>query len=844
MEPNALNPAERKGAALRKSLKRLLVRAVGVPLRALSRLAGERRSRPRTFWLSALAVVALVAAAVVVLIVLPRARTDAPTEAPAVQTVPVVRQDLSVSIPAVGTVVFSRVTELSFDQSGLLVELVVEEGDRVPAGQVLARLDDRDLRSAVEDARSSLRRAEIELSQLFVAPDSAEVERTQLDLREAQASLDDLTAGPSDQELAGARAAVATAEVSVARAAEDLRELTADPSAEELADAQGAVESARATLVSTQDKLEDLLDGYSDSELADASNSLASANASLSASQDALADLRAGPSAKDIEAARDEVAAAREALDKARRDLTDAEQNHPAALADARASAATASATLQARSQDLDELRGKPSPEDIAKAERDRDIARLNHHEIFSSSTSTEVEKQVSALQLAQAEQTYQEALQPASPRDIAAAEATLAAAQATSDAADARLTELQAGPDLAALQEAVSSAERGLAAAQRSLADLEAGPDPADISVKEQDVAAARQSVNVAWIRLQEVRAGASEAELTQEEANLEAARQSLQAAVARLESLRADPDQNEIAIAQTDLVSAQASLAEARARLADLERGPAELELMQADIAVRRAELGLEELAEPPDPLDVEQKRLAVADARRKLAVEEDALAEAVLLAPFDGLVVETHVMVGERASDTVVTLVALDSLRVETEIDESDIGRVAVGQPVTITFPSLDDAEYQGVVVTRGVRGESNQGLVTFPVDIEVRAPDARLLAGLTAYASIHVGQARNALVVPRSAVIETPFGGMVAVMEAEGVAPRRVSTGLSDEFFVEVTQGLEEGEQVVVDAGFGADPNQAGPPRGFGGPGLGGLRRVSGGGAGRAPIGGAP
>ena len=95
--------------------------------------------------------------------------------------------------------------------------------------------------------------------------------------------------------------------------------------------------------------------------------------------------------------------------------------------------------------------------------------------------------------------------------------------------------------------------------------------------------------------------------------------------------------------------------------------------------------------------------------------------------------------------------------------------------------------------------------DQGLVTFPVDISLDAPDEHLRAGLTADVEVLVAEARNVIVVPKAAVQTTPRGGVVFVAAADGSASRRiVQTGLSNRLLIEVVSGLEAGERVMPNA----------------------------------------
>jgi len=245
------------------------------------------------------------------------------------------------------------------------------------------------------------------------------------------------------------------------------------------------------------------------------------------------------------------------------------------------------------------------------------------------------------------------------------------------------------------------------------------------------------------------------------------------------------------------------------------------------------------------PPDALDVEQSELAVTDAERRLAAARDDLAEALIVAPFAGVVLDVNGQVGLQAPATVVTLAEAASIHVLVNVDESDIGLVKLGQAVTLEFEALNGTVYTGTVINRGQQGEASQGLVTYPVQIGFTSPDPRLLSGLTADVSIVLSESTGALAIPRQAVQTVGPRSFVSVLGPDGVIQQQpVTVGLQDELFAEVLDGLVEGEAVVITgaaiAGFqlpqlpaGFTPGQFRPGQ-FGGGG--GFRGLGGGGPG--------
>ncbi len=133
-------------------------------------------------------------------------------------------------------------------------------------------------------------------------------------------------------------------------------------------------------------------------------------------------------------------------------------------------------------------------------------------------------------------------------------------------------------------------------------------------------------------------------------------------------------------------------------------------------------------------------------MAQAEANLTAAQTALGQAVLVAPFDGTVSEIYVRVGEQVNpgfmdQPVMALGDLSSMQVETtDLRETDVGRVAVGQEVDITFDALPDTLLKGHVVYISPKASSEQGGVNYTTIIEFDELDPRLRWGMTAYVNI--------------------------------------------------------------------------------------------------------
>ena len=793
----------------------------------------------RRFWLLLLLLAGV--AAFVYYVVLPRVQEEEVVTVPP-QPVEAVRQDLLVTVPATGTLDFGTLVQVGFENAGVLTELKVGAGDAVSAGDVLALQEADDLARDIDDAVSALRRAELDLAEfledLVPDPDQFALRRAELDLAEARAAQEDLQVPPDAAEIASAEASVASAQAQVASARANVTS------------AQAKVTAAQAQVNAARDALNDLLEEVSDTELADANSSVTSAEASLVSAQGALADLLAGAADLEVQRARDNLAAAQDAVVAARRDLDSAVASHPSVVADAESKLASARAAVISAQVELGELRTKPTADDIRDAEIALEQARLTHDDTVRTGSNASAEaKERAAVVYEEAQRAFAEAVRPATAEELAAAEATLAAAQATLAVAQANRDDLAGGPDLADLNEAIATAERNEATAAAELDELLDGPSSTELATRRANVASAESALAVARARLDDLIAEVDANDVRMAEEDVRIAEDDVQVA------------EEDVLVAEQNVTSALAGLADAEAKLADLLAGADASQLRQAQLAIARAEIDLADLredAEPEtDPLGVERLELAVADAARALETARTALADATLVSPTTGVVLTVDADVGERVSAAFLTVGVSDSLRVRINVDENDIGMLEVGQPADLTFAALDDREYKGKVAWIAVQGEVDQGLVTFPVDISLDAPDEHLRAGLTADVEILVAEARDVIVVPKAAVQTTPRGGLVFVAAADGSSSRRVvQTGLSGRLQIEIVSGLEAGELVMpnaaqalaearaaAQAAAGEGGTQAGPAGQFGGRGGQAGPGAAAGGAQQAPGGSA-
>ena len=257
----------------------------------------------------------------------------------------------------------------------------------------------------------------------------------------------------------------------------------------------------------------------------------------------------------------------------------------------------------------------------------------------------------------------------------------------------------------------------------------------------------------------------------------------------------------------------------------------------LSTAEDALVTADEGFADAADGPDTLavalagkDVEIASIALGDARRLLG-------GATLRASMTGVVGDIAVEPGDILAVNRDVLEIVDPTVVEIQgiIDEIDVLSVAEGVVAFVSMDALPGQVLTGVIASIGVGSTSQQGLVTYPVQVRLNVPAGlNLREGLSATASVVISELNGVLLIPTAAVQGTFVEPYVQVMGDDGLQDRPVSLGDSDDFWVQVVAGLSVGEPVVMDAPDSGAFTFGGFGGGFGGFGGGAAFRQLGGG----------
>lgn len=413
------------------------------------------------------------------------------------------------------------------------------------------------------------------------------------------------------------------------------------------------------------------------------------------------------------------------------------------------------------------------------KVEAGQVLARIDDTEAQANVTQAEINLRQAELDLADL------------TAEVDAAE--LAAAQANLASAQAELEDLTAPPTA----EELEAARNNLISAQEALNTLLAGPDPQEV---EEARMALEQAKNSLWAAQMSRDATQNETARKQAEIQVANAEMAVRKAEMNYEAVLAGPTEEEIA-------AARAKVATAQAQLNELEKGPTEEELAVAKAKVAQAQAALDELLAGASPEELELAQLNVENARRKLASVQADLEGTVIKAPFAGVVTAVDAEVGETVgTSAIITLASMENPLVRFWVEESDLGSVAGGNPVNITFEALPDYTFTGKIirVEPTLVTVGNTSAIQIWASIDLTGQQVNLLFGMTAEVEIVAGEARNALLVPVEALRElSPGQYAVFVVKSDGeLELRPVEVGLQDYVNAEILSGLELGEVVSV------------------------------------------
>ncbi len=209
------------------------------------------------------------------------------------------------------------------------------------------------------------------------------------------------------------------------------------------------------------------------------------------------------------------------------------------------------------------------------------------------------------------------------------------------------------------------------------------------------------------------------------------------------------------------------------------------------------------------------------ARAQNKEQLAYWEEVYKPTPLLSPINGQVIVQTVQPGQTVTTSDAVTVLSDRLIVQAQVDETDIGKILVGQKAVISLDAYPDTKVQGTVDHIYYESTIINNVTIYEVNILPKKVPVIFRSGMSANVDIIEQSKENILVIPLEAVKQDAEGSFVLISQANGEKPvkRRVQLGIADDKNVEVVSGLETQDKIIIatqtyqpskDAGSGTNP----------------------------------
>jgi HlyD family secretion protein len=440
-----------------------------------------------------------------------------------------------------------------------------------------------------------------------------------------------------------------------------------------------------------------------------------------------------------------------------------------------------AQAQLQTAQARLDTIKAGPRVENVHQAETNVDVAKSRLQTLLNGPRAANVSQARLAVD------TAQQRLDAI--RSGGRAEA-IAQAQSSLTAAQSRLQALKDGPrpeDVATLQLAISQALNALYSAQISRDGACAPQNPRYLcQAGDAAVNAAQTGVDLANANLKLRTSPPVATDVRQAQAAVDQAQAAL--------NLTKKP------YTAQDIKTAQDAVDQALAGLALANEPFTDEDIRQARGAVDIAQEQLNLARAPYTAQDLETARAGVAQAQASVDQSQQAIKDAAITAPIDGIISQKLLTVGSMASPSQpIVVLAGGGIKVTVPAEETQVSSLKIGQDASITAAVLGDQVVAGKITNIAPSGDPKNR--TFGVDVVPQQVNATLLPGMFVQVTLSAVEHKGVVAVPAQAIVERAGKFYVYTVENNVAKLTAVVVGLTDGKLTEVS-GIPAGASVVV------------------------------------------
>ncbi|XEQ95766.1 Macrolide export protein MacA [Sporomusa paucivorans] len=182
---------------------------------------------------------------------------------------------------------------------------------------------------------------------------------------------------------------------------------------------------------------------------------------------------------------------------------------------------------------------------------------------------------------------------------------------------------------------------------------------------------------------------------------------------------------------------------------------------------------------------------------------------LDDTVIVSPMTGSVIGKPLSAGELVAQgvnnptVILTVADMSKMQIEANVDQTDIGKIELGQKVSFTVDAYPDKEFKGIVTTISRKATVSQNVTYYPVTIDVADAENLLNPGMVARVSVTVSENKGVLTLPLAAIRSDKTGKYVIVAGPDGKTQNvPVKTGNTGDDRVEIISGVNEGDKVVL------------------------------------------
>lgn len=190
-------------------------------------------------------------------------------------------------------------------------------------------------------------------------------------------------------------------------------------------------------------------------------------------------------------------------------------------------------------------------------------------------------------------------------------------------------------------------------------------------------------------------------------------------------------------------------------------------------------------------------------VEDALESLQIQKENM---VINSPINGVVASVSAVEGQLAgSMPLVSVVNIDSLKLVLQVGETNIGKLRTGDEITVYVPVVSNEPYVGLITNIAPHVDSRTK--AYPVTVEILNESKAIKGGMYGEVKLVTDRKEDVLIIPQNAILDYEQSKVVYIVENGKAIQKKVKVGLTLGDMAEITEGIQEGEQIVIEGQYG-------------------------------------